>query len=925
MIHILDRQTDRILTEIDETEILEANHTHGANLFEMFDFKMFVASEKSKHLQKRERVIFQDEDGSYREFVLYETDTDTETGHKYVYTQASYLELSKVSVIDPIKLVGSEVIGSTQYVLSGTEWQLGLSDYAGIRTYTIDEPTNPYAALKAIASLHGLKIRFRIVVKGNQVVGRYVDMLFSLGKSTGKEITMGKDLIGIKRREDSSDVVTALKCYGPESEDGTQQIVIVTDEEARQRWSRTGEHLWDRYEPESDDVDMTVERLTSLGKTELAKRVNSVVEYEVNHVAIDFGEGSEHERAFLHDRIRIKDEGFNPPLYLEADVIEVKRNPFDPSSKVFTLGQFVEYAEDDLLSQFRRFNNRVGVKLIIDDVKPAGRPKTIWINTNSPLNTPHTYNSAIEDWVKFAPTEASEIGGLEVGQQYNGVTITPENGLLVNREDGLVETIVNATGGFTIRTRATVLDSWKDAAYIGTGGTLTLAGLIKGSDIILGGTDNQNGSLTLLNENGESVFDLNAADIGSSRMVIGEVISPSVLSVQQLPMTLYVNTSTGNDINVGSLALPFKTIQAAVNSIPKYLRSNVTIEVATGTFNEIIIVAGFTGEGDLRINLNKCGINGRIMLINCSNIIDVRGQDFNNHAKIGTVDGADPIAVITCQYAVLQNLWAKANDRADYGLYVAASNVYTYHCVHERALEAGMFTTIGGNLYAFSGRGSGNKYAAKASSGSRIHMESTRPTFSTAATSQTTGGQVTESVGITSVPSPGDSSGSTPTEPVTVSQGKILETSVSCLTWDDRYGWDAGNTLTQGEYSGFGNHRGLMYFDASSIQTALAGKTIKSVRLYMTRKNSGGDSASSMLSFYLHNYASQPVGMPALGTSLGGLGSFVRNESKWITLPNSVGDALKAGTAKGLAIYAPSGKPYVLMNPAVQLEINYEG
>lgn len=924
MIHILDRQTDRILTTLDAEEINEALHTQNANLYETFDFSLFTSSDKSTHLQKRERVIMRGEDGMYREFVLYEVVADTETGEKYAYAHGSYAELSKASVIDPVTLTGTEVISAVQYVLSGTEWALGFSNYGGIRTLTIDDPTNPYDALKAIASLFGMKIRFRIEVKGNRVIGRYVDMLVSLGEISGKEITLGKDLIGIKRRENSLDVVTALKCYGPIDDAGNQHIVTVTDEDARQRWSRTGEHLWAVYEPETTDVDMTEARLTTLGTTALSKRVNSVVEYEVNYVAIDYVEGLEHERAFLNDRIRIKDEGFNPPLYLEADVIEVKRNPFDPSSKVFTLGQFVEYAEEDLLSQFRRFNNRIGVKLAVSDVAPEGRPKKIWINTSTQLNTPHTYNSVTATWDKFAPTDASEINGLVVGTQYNGVSITPEDGLLVNREDGLVETIVNATEGITINTRETDVGVWRKAFYVDVNGNMTLAGIVKGSDVILGGSGNQNGKLTLLDENGEAIFDMNAGDIGSSRMVIGELISPSVLSVQQSALTLYVNGSTGDDLNAGTIGAPFKTIQASINVIPKYLSANVTIEVATATYNESVVVAGFTGQGDLRINLNKSGINGRIALINCSNIIDIRGQDFNNHAKVGTVNANDPISVTTCQYVVLQNLWAKANDRADYGVYIAASNVYTYHCVHERALEAGMFTTVGGNLYAFSGRGSGNKYGAKATSGSRIHMESTRPSFTTASLAETTGGTVTESAGITSVPSPGDASGTTPTEPVTISQGKSLKTSVSCLSWDDTYGWDAGNTLTQGDY-GYGNHRGLMYFDASAIQTELAGKTIKSVRLFMTRDTRGGSSASGALSFHLHNYTSQPAGMPALGTSLGALGSYAWGESKWITLPNSVGNALRDGTAKGIAIYNSSGNPYMLMNPAVQLEINYEG
>ncbi len=408
-------------------------------------------------------------------------------------------------------------------------------------------------------------------------------------------------------------------------------------------------------------------------------------------------------------------------------------------------------------------------------------------------------------------------------------------------------------------------------------------------------------------------------------MTIAEIVSPSVLGVQQDRRFIYVNGSTGNDLNDGSQGSPFKTIQAAINAVPKYLKDSVDIEVTTATYNEEVKIIGFQGEGDFRLNLNKSGINGRLTIQNCTNIVRVGGLDFNNHAKIGTVNDSNPISVVTSQYVILNNLWAKANNRADYGIYVAASNVYTYHCVHERAKEAGMFTTVGGNLYAFAGRGSGNKHSARASSGSKIHMEDRRPAFTLSAISEITGGKVTESSGISTVASPGDSSGTTPTEPVTVSQGTILQTSSSCLSWDSRFGWKSGNNLYQGEWENFGNHRGLMFFNASTIQSTLAGKTIKSVRLYMTRASRGGASASSALHFHLHNYTSQPAGMPALGTSLGNLASYSWGEGKWITLPNSVGEAFKNGTAKGLALYIAGTKPYVIMNPAVQLEINYEG
>lgn len=59
---------------------------------------------------------------------------------------------------------------------------------------------------------------------------------------------------------------------------------------------------------------------------------------------------------------------------------------------------------------------------------------------------------------------------------------------------------------------------------------------------------------------------------------------------------LYVNAATGNDNNTGTEASPFKTIQAAVNSIPKQFdRFTTVINVAEGVYNELVSITGFSG------------------------------------------------------------------------------------------------------------------------------------------------------------------------------------------------------------------------------------------------------------------------------------------------------------------------------------------
>ncbi|PGQ44292.1 phage tail spike protein, partial [Bacillus thuringiensis] len=69
---------------------------------------------------------------------------------------------------------------------------------------------DPLTFLKKIAALFELEIQYRVEVSGSQITGWYVDMIKKRGRETGKEVTLGKDIVGIRRIEHSRDICTAL-------------------------------------------------------------------------------------------------------------------------------------------------------------------------------------------------------------------------------------------------------------------------------------------------------------------------------------------------------------------------------------------------------------------------------------------------------------------------------------------------------------------------------------------------------------------------------------------------------------------------------------------------------------------------------------------------------------------------------------------
>src|SRR5699024_4653735 len=176
--------------------IIEDNHKKSLeDTLETYDFITFADKRFSKFLEKRNRIIIPDEDGSLVEFVIFEAVKykDSEGYKVQVFTHASYLELKKASILYPDKGFKGSASQQAGRVLNDTGWQVGIVEGAGNKTLTVTKHTNPYEQLKHIAKEYGLELRFRITHNGNQVTGRYVDLLERVGEWRGREVEFGKD------------------------------------------------------------------------------------------------------------------------------------------------------------------------------------------------------------------------------------------------------------------------------------------------------------------------------------------------------------------------------------------------------------------------------------------------------------------------------------------------------------------------------------------------------------------------------------------------------------------------------------------------------------------------------------------------------------------------------------------------------------
>lgn len=364
ILHVVDSQTDQIIGAIQPKDYWNDNrHWEIKNNVDKLDFTVFDGTKEAATLTQQNLVLKEVRDGRIIPYTITGTEKDSNNRSLTTYASGEWILLGKANYIDPQKFEGKTVAEFVDIALLGTKWKKGNIPYESFRSMTIDEFIDPLSFLKKIASLFELEIQYRIEVVGNHIE-RYVDMVKKRGQDTGKIIELGKDLIGIKRIENSQNICTAL--IGFVKGEGDNVITIekinnglpyITDSDAFQRWNEKGQHKFGFYSPETEEQNMSPERLRTLMEIEMKKRVYASVSYEVEAASIGRVFGLAHELINEGDTIRIKDTGFTPKLYLEARAIAGDESFKNPMQDKYVYGNYREIVDPN--EELRKIYNRI--------------------------------------------------------------------------------------------------------------------------------------------------------------------------------------------------------------------------------------------------------------------------------------------------------------------------------------------------------------------------------------------------------------------------------------------------------------------------------------------------------------------------------------------------------------------------------------
>ena len=309
---------------------------------EGFTFTTIVENNIAKDLAVGNHIAFM-KNGKYKLFQI----VATEEIHEDSFDMKVYCETAGLGLINEIyrgkQLLSVSFDRLLENILEDTDWEVGNVDKE-VTTNPMSitlENDSVYSIIQDLLPKFEVEIDFRVEFKGNKLHKKYIDVYKKRGKDIGKRFEFGKNITGITRKVDSSELCTALIGFGNNDitfKEATIDSIdkpigqdFVADQEAYDRYNVNGRHIFGIFNYETDSpYDLLIQT-----KKELEKRCVPKIDYEVELALLD-------DDVELGDTIRIVDNYFNPPLFLEARVNTLTISETDPSANKCTLSNFVE-------------------------------------------------------------------------------------------------------------------------------------------------------------------------------------------------------------------------------------------------------------------------------------------------------------------------------------------------------------------------------------------------------------------------------------------------------------------------------------------------------------------------------------------------------------------------------------------------------
>ena len=516
-------------------DLLTEDLTTGA---ETYSFSTIAKGSLSKDLVIGNYIAFKKE-GKYKLFQIVQvTSTHEEEMEISVYSECAGLLLTN-NVYRSRKIPSATFRKFLESVVEGTDWNVGYIDVRLLEN-TIDldlEDSTCYAALENNLSKFGAEIEFRVEINNGGISQKYIDAYVERGKRTGKIFTFGRDIEGITKSIDSTDLCTALIGRGKNGltfRDITISGIdkplgqdFVTDQTAYELYNRNGSHLTGIYEYDTESA----EDLLRATYKKLQEVKEPKATYEIPVLLLGDLLDRDWEKVRIGDYIGISDNSFNPPLHLMARVSKLETSFTNPQDDKCTLSNFVE-VNSNITNEMRKIASQL--EGYVDNKFPIGSEDI----QSGAVNGDHmdkTYMSQLSaDIVKASLVEADRIITNEI-QAVEGrfQNILTDNISAINGRFDIVETdVLNANKVIAELGEFDSIISNRVTANEGSISDLN-SNLIKANEVIVGlgkfdtiisnRVDAAEGNITILNTNVGKIETLISGNISSENIQTGGI------------------------------------------------------------------------------------------------------------------------------------------------------------------------------------------------------------------------------------------------------------------------------------------------------------------------------------------------------------------------------------------------------------------
>lgn len=332
----------------EENAFWDDTFTQEINVASTFEFSLELNQRTKESIKTGNYILFRYRSKNFL-FTIVTVETDDSNGYAeaQVYCESISLILYN-SVIQKTTLNNCNATTFLTTILQDTDFLAGYIDVAVNRNAAlieIDKSTSVYELLTSKLETYKAEMDIRIEVEGNKVTGMYIDLYSKLGSDNGARFDYNTNLESVNRKEDISDLCTAIIGIGKDDldfreaewnieagkpADKPRGANFIADDIANAMFGFPGKYIYGIYEDDSCEDAYT---LLEKSYEALQERKQPKVDYECKVAYLD-GDIN------LGDAITIVDRTYPEPLQLIARVNKLEISFSDESKNTCSFANY---------------------------------------------------------------------------------------------------------------------------------------------------------------------------------------------------------------------------------------------------------------------------------------------------------------------------------------------------------------------------------------------------------------------------------------------------------------------------------------------------------------------------------------------------------------------------------------------------------